>query len=213
MSGNCFPGLTTEQKRGSYIVSAVDTLQSQVNDVETQVNGLTPYFDYDATLDDLKIGDKLYKPTGQANEVNDMLIGTNLSIGLGNSNTIIGNNILMATVTNGAIAPADIAKETVGNFIVSKTLHPQYFASGANQLIIIAPLGLTPPVPGDTIPANSIILGQCQPSKQHKFQLGGLIPPLAGGPLPGNPDGYIRIRYNNNDFKIPVFADNDDPNP
>ena len=213
---NVLSGLTDEQIKSSYTLSTINKMEDNMNDttdnLQTQIN--EQYIEVDEDFDNIYFGPNIVHAPGSATTDANICIGFNASTAIGIQNVVINSQI--AGAIDGVYIAGEDIKNCNRNILIGPTSvnPPTHFPTGTNDVIIIGAEG--PTNLNNNIPSGSIMIGtSMEQSTQPKFQIGGdnLINALAGGVLPGNPDAYIRIRYKNANYKIPVFTDNDNPNP
>jgi hypothetical protein len=212
-------GLTAEQINSDYALTQIQKLQTQTDDVTVN----SQYFQYDNTLDNANIGRNTIDENASESIIigrDNEIIGTAPIIGDNNNNIIIGDRNTINGKQNIVIGSFnvldDVQQDNFSNYnlLITKNLTLLNIPDGTEDVIILSPYPLN--VANRVIPSGSMIFGNnTNPSSQPLLQFGGpnLNDVLPTAPLVGNPDAYIRIRYKNANYKIPVWNDNDAPNP
>ena len=211
-------GISDAQIATNYTFSQIKKLQEQTD----AINVNAPYFQFDPANDVTNIG-RNNNIVGAP--LDSVIIGQDNTLAaeagnvilIGDENSIKGNDNIIIGDQNAFYDGAAAAETREGNIIFSKGLTRALLPDATNNTIIVAPTGITPNG-AEPIPSGSIIFGNgTTPSTQPKLQFGGanLIAALNGEALPnaGVPNAYIRIRYKNANYKIPVWDDDDDLNP
>jgi hypothetical protein len=182
-------GLSQKTIDSNFTLTQLQLLQNQIDGQETEIENDNGALVYDAPNQNLQVGtenipyepptDRFNITVGSANKVK------------GTDNVVIGNENFVFSTVGG---------QPYNNIIINMDM-PQSVMAGKHDVIFLGTQQQLLPIAN-----NSIILGNCTPSNTNKFQLGGCTAVIAGGAFV-TCDHYIRIRYNNANYCIPVIND------